>query len=56
MLGLIFVIIISFMPDGLVPGTKRLWRAMRGTDVAEAAAARAASHAANPANKPKEGA
>jgi branched-chain amino acid transport system permease protein len=45
MLGLIFVLIISFMPDGLVPGTRRLWRRMRGTDVAEAAAARAAAPA-----------
>jgi branched-chain amino acid transport system permease protein len=25
-LGIIFVIIISFMPEGLVPGTARLWR------------------------------
>jgi branched-chain amino acid transport system permease protein len=25
-LGVIFVLIISFMPDGLVPGTVRLWR------------------------------
>lgn len=31
-LGLIFVLIISFMPDGLVPGIARLWRRMRGTD------------------------
>ncbi|WP_375460640.1 branched-chain amino acid ABC transporter permease [uncultured Enterovirga sp.] len=28
-LGLIFVLIISFMPEGLVPGTARLWRAAR---------------------------
>jgi branched-chain amino acid transport system permease protein len=26
-LGVIFVLIISFMPDGLIPGTTRLWRA-----------------------------
>jgi branched-chain amino acid transport system permease protein len=26
-LGLIFVAIISFMPEGLVPGSVRLWRA-----------------------------
>jgi branched-chain amino acid transport system permease protein len=25
-LGVIFVLIISFMPEGLVPGTVRLWR------------------------------
>jgi branched-chain amino acid transport system permease protein len=25
-LGIIFVLIISFMPEGLVPGTARLWR------------------------------
>lgn len=29
-LGLIFVIIISFMPDGLVPGSARLWRGWTG--------------------------
>jgi branched-chain amino acid transport system permease protein len=28
-LGLIFVLIISFMPEGLVPGSVRLWRASR---------------------------
>jgi len=28
-LGVIFVIIISFMPEGLVPGTARLWRRAR---------------------------
>ena len=26
-LGVIFVLIISFMPEGLVPGSVRLWRA-----------------------------
>jgi branched-chain amino acid transport system permease protein len=26
-LGVVFVLIISFMPEGLVPGTVRLWRA-----------------------------
>jgi branched-chain amino acid transport system permease protein len=25
-LGVIFVLIISFMPDGLIPGTSRMWR------------------------------
>jgi branched-chain amino acid transport system permease protein len=25
-LGIIFVLIISFMPDGLIPGTTRIWR------------------------------
>ena len=25
-LGVIFVLIISFMPEGLVPGSVRLWR------------------------------
>ncbi|MDB5558397.1 MAG: branched-chain amino acid transporter permease [Enterovirga sp.] len=29
-LGIIFVLIISFMPEGLVPGTARLWRSMMG--------------------------
>ena len=28
-LGLIFILIISFMPEGLVPGSVRLWRAGR---------------------------
>ena len=28
-LGIIFVLIISFMPEGLVPGTARLWRTWR---------------------------
>jgi branched-chain amino acid transport system permease protein len=28
-LGLIFVVIITFMPDGLVPGIRRLWRNAR---------------------------
>jgi branched-chain amino acid transport system permease protein len=28
-LGLIFILIISFMPEGLVPGTARLWRSGR---------------------------
>ena len=28
-LGLIFILIVSFMPEGLVPGTVRLWRAAR---------------------------
>jgi branched-chain amino acid transport system permease protein len=30
-LGLIFILIISFMPEGLVPGTVRLWRAAMQT-------------------------
>jgi branched-chain amino acid transport system permease protein len=25
-LGAIFVVIVVFMPEGLVPGTQRLWR------------------------------
>jgi branched-chain amino acid transport system permease protein len=29
-LGLIFILIISFMPEGLVPGSVRLWRAGLG--------------------------
>lgn len=29
-LGIIFVLIISFMPEGLVPGTARLWRSAMG--------------------------
>ena len=53
-LGLIFVIIISFMPDGLVPGIRRLWRTMRGTDAAEAAAARASAKLASGQTDAKE--
>ena len=30
LLGAIFVAIVIFMPDGLVPGTQRLWRRLRG--------------------------
>jgi branched-chain amino acid transport system permease protein len=30
-LGLIFILIISFMPEGLVPGLMRLWRTARQT-------------------------
>ncbi len=37
-LGVIFILIISFMPEGLVPGSVRLWRtgwqALRGKDAA----------------------
>jgi len=32
-LGAIFVAIVLFMPEGLVPGTLRLWRAVRGARV-----------------------
>jgi branched-chain amino acid transport system permease protein len=28
-LGVIFVAIISFMPEGLVPGSVRFWRRLR---------------------------
>jgi len=28
-LGVIFVLIITFMPEGLVPGTVRIWKATR---------------------------
>jgi branched-chain amino acid transport system permease protein len=31
MLGVIFVVIIIFMPEGLVPGSTRLWRSFRRT-------------------------
>ena len=48
-LGLIFVLIISFMPDGLVPGIGRLLRRARGGG----AAADAASAAAKAADRPK---
>jgi branched-chain amino acid transport system permease protein len=34
-LGLIFVLIISFMPEGLIPGTLRLWRAGRQAAAAQ---------------------
>lgn len=37
-LGLIFVLIISFMPDGLVPGVARLWKRLRGGGKPAAAA------------------
>jgi branched-chain amino acid transport system permease protein len=30
LLGLVFVLIVIFMPDGLVPGLKRLWARWRG--------------------------
>ena len=30
LLGLIFVAIVILMPDGLVPGTRRLWRKLFG--------------------------
>src|SRR5262249_29166350 len=29
-LGAIFVVIVVFMPEGLVPGARRLWRSRRG--------------------------
>jgi branched-chain amino acid transport system permease protein len=39
-LGVIFILIISFMPEGLVPGSVRIWRlarqALRGKRVADA--------------------
>jgi branched-chain amino acid transport system permease protein len=42
-LGVIFILIISFMPEGLVPGSVRLWRwgwaKLRGRDRAPAAQA-----------------
>jgi branched-chain amino acid transport system permease protein len=45
-LGVIFILIISFMPEGLVPGTVRLWRwgwaALRGRRAAPDAAVTAA--------------
>jgi branched-chain amino acid transport system permease protein len=49
-LGVIFILIISFMPEGLVPGTVRLWRAgwqrvrRWGRPVAPAAGTGAAEH------------
>jgi branched-chain amino acid transport system permease protein len=30
LLGLVFVLIVIFMPDGLVPGVKRVWAKLRG--------------------------
>ena len=33
-LGVIFILIISFMPEGLVPGSVRLWRAGGGLSAA----------------------
>src|SRR4029434_7306027 len=37
-LGAIFVLIVIFMPDGLVPGTIRLWRWARGAGRPQTAA------------------
>jgi branched-chain amino acid transport system permease protein len=37
-LGLIFVLIVSFMPEGLIPGIRRLWRKARSTPVTKPAA------------------
>ena len=30
LMGVVFVLIVMFMPDGLVPGAKRLWARLRG--------------------------
>jgi branched-chain amino acid transport system permease protein len=30
LMGVVFVVIVMFMPDGLVPGVKRLWARVRG--------------------------
>jgi branched-chain amino acid transport system permease protein len=52
MLGAIFVAIVVFMPEGLVPGTVRLaraaWRANRGKPAAEKSGAAAAAPIAEP--------
>jgi ABC-type branched-subunit amino acid transport system permease subunit len=29
LLGIVFVLIVVFMPEGVVPGTKRLWLRFR---------------------------
>lgn len=47
-LGLIFILIISFMPEGLVPGSVRLWRTGR-----QWLHVRANGWAARPARKPR---
>jgi branched-chain amino acid transport system permease protein len=47
-LGVIFILIISFMPEGLVPGSVRLWRAGRRW-----LRARASGWAARPAEEPR---
>jgi branched-chain amino acid transport system permease protein len=47
-LGLIFILIISFMPEGLVPGSARLWRAGR-----QWLGARFNGWAARPAGEPR---
>jgi branched-chain amino acid transport system permease protein len=39
LLGLIFVIVIMFMPNGLVPGCTQLWRRMKRGDAPSAGAA-----------------
>jgi branched-chain amino acid transport system permease protein len=39
LLGAIFVAIVIFMPDGLVPGTQRLLRRWRGAQTAKARSA-----------------
>jgi branched-chain amino acid transport system permease protein len=32
LLGFVFVVIVVFMPEGVVPGVKRLWRRYRSTN------------------------
>jgi branched-chain amino acid transport system permease protein len=61
-LGLIFILIISFMPEGLVPGTARLWRSGRlwlssrwGQPIAiDRAAAKGATGALTPSGPAQE--
>ena len=46
LLGTIFVVTVIFMPDGLVPGCRRLWRRLRGSaPVAGVAGAKAEAKA-----------
>jgi branched-chain amino acid transport system permease protein len=53
-LGIVFVLIISFMPEGLVPGIGRLWRLARGTGAKPAAPEAEAKPAPAPAAEPQE--
>ena len=37
LMGVVFVLIVMFMPDGLVPGSKRLWARIKALRVKPAA-------------------
>jgi branched-chain amino acid transport system permease protein len=46
LLGLIFVVVIMFMPNGLVPGCRQLWRSVQNRRKSQASDAKAASEPA----------